>query len=829
MNRRISIKTALFIPFGIFIGVLLGMLVFVWRQDYDWLAKEQGGKMVTSVNDATKQKLSELLLNPEMINKVYASAIRDRGLTNNEDLSQLQSMTFSYMKTIQSDLPQISVISYGDELKRFAGYRANDNGAFSLMLKDERTSGLLNIYDGESMSSDVLGAYEGYDPTTRPWYAPVKVSPKAQWSDIYVNVDEKMEITISSLVPVFDKSGTFRGVSDIDVKLNGISAFLKADMAKGSGVIYIVDKDWNLIAHSGSEPAMKLVKDSTGNQTVEMIKAYDFENKQIQQTAQYINSAKPALGAVEQIEGDNGRLYIEMTELNLSEDRSWRIVSVIPEQDLMGAVQKHQNTSLWVILLMAAVVSGLSFVTISMLIQPIKQSAEAALALAHGDFDTQLEQPILPIMEIEELMHAFNDMSENLKESFEKIQVSEEKYRSLVENIDDLIYSLSPEGKFMAVNHRFEKEVGLGRKEIIGQGLDLIFKEADELQFWKNQLGRVLETRTKYTYQFSSFREADQKRHIYNVNLIPMLNVLGNVELVLGSSADITDLVEAQEEIQMLHAKEKATLEQMVNERTEELRIAMTELYEKEKMASLGGLVSGVAHEINTPLGVSVSAASYLKTINDQIVAQMVEGKMTKSQLMEYFHNLDETSKILNTNLFRASELVKSFKEISVSQITEELSFFNFNEYLHMVLLSLKHEYKNSGHIIEVNCDEELVINSYPGVYAQIFTNLIMNALIHGLKDMENGKIHIEVEKEQMTFQIHFWDNGVGIPEEALAKIFDPFFTTNRGSGGSGLGLHVVYNLVTAKLGGKIRCQSVVGEGTHFYIRIPLELNYQEA
>ena len=515
--------------------------------------------------------------------------------------------------------------------------------------------------------------------------------------------------------------------------------------------------------------------------------------------------------------------------MDLSADRSWRIISVIPEKDLMGAVQKHQTTSLWVILVMALGVSGLSFFTISMLIKPIKESADAALALAHGDFDVQLEQAVLPITEIEELMHAFNDMSENLKTSFEQIQVSEEKYRSLVENIDDLIYSLSPDGKFIAVNHRFEKEVGQNRKEIIGQGLDLVFKQPEEYEFWLSQLNKVVESRTKYTYQFSTVRAQDSKRHIYNVNLIPMLNVLGYVEMVLGSSTDITDLVEAQEEIQMLHDKEKATLELMVEERTDELKTAMAELFEKEKMASLGGLVSGVAHEINTPLGVSVSAASYLKTITDQIVAHMIEGKMTKTQLMEYFHNLDETSKILNTNLYRASELVKSFKEISVSQITEEQSFFNFNEYLHMVLLSLKHEYKNSGHVIEVSCDEEMLINSYPGVFAQIFTNLIMNALIHGLKDKENGLIRIDVVKASEVLEIDFYDNGVGISEDAIAKIYEPFFTTNRGSGGSGLGLHVVYNLVTSKLSGKISCKSALGEGTHFYIRVPLDTTYQDA
>ena len=740
------------------------------------------------------------------------------------DLSQIETIARTYLKTVQGSLSQISVISYGDEKQRFVGIRANGTNDFSLMLKDERTNGMLNIYEKESSNSTVVGAYKDYDPTSRPWYAPVKATKRSQWSEIYVNADEKMEITISSLVPVYDKSYIFRGVADIDVKLNGISAFLKTDKTKGSGVIYIVDKDWNLIAHSGSEAAMKLVKDASGTQSVEMIKAYDFENVMIKETSEYLYKYQSPYDEVQQVQSKTDQLFVQISEMKAPKGLGWRVISVIPENDLMGSVKSHQNTSLWLILMMALIFSGVVFFIINKVADPIKKSAQAALALSHGDFETQIEKAVFPIAEIDELMTAFNDMADNLKDSFDKVQVNEEKYRTLVENIDDMIFSLTPEGKFIAINQRFEKELSRSRNEVIGQSLDVVFKRPEELTFWKEQLTKVVESQTRYTCQFSFVKE-DGTRHIYNVNLIPMLNVLGKVSMILGSNTDITDLIEAQEEIQNLHVKEKATLEKMVDERTEELKTAMEELIEKEKMASLGGLVSGIAHEINTPLGVSVSAASYLKSINDQILGLMTEGKMTKTQLTEYFHNMDETAKILNTNLYRASELVKSFKEISVNQISEDRSYFNFSEYLNMILLSLKHEYKNSGNEIEVSCDDQLIINSYPGVFAQIFTNLVMNALIHGLSKRENGLIRIEVKKELDQLFIHFSDNGSGITDTDLSKIFEPFFTTNRSKGGSGLGLNVVYNLVTGKLKGKITCKSVIGEGTHFYIRLPLNID----
>ncbi len=821
MKKRISIKTALMLPFMIFICVVMILLVSVLQRDYNWLAKEQGTKMANAVNASTEQKLNELLLDPDRVNRVFASEIGEMDLGNQEDLSRLGGVALSYMKSVQKLTPQISVISYGDETGRFVGVRANGQDDFSLMLKDQRTANRLNIYEKENIQSNIVGSYEGYDVLSRPWYAPVKKQPKPQWSAIYVNADEKMEITISSLVPVFNKAGSLIGVSDIDVKLNGINAFLREDKTKGSGVIYIVDKDWNLIAQSGPEPVMNLIKDSNGNNSVELIKADAFKSEMIRISALHLKEHLAKGDEVQQVDGVSDRLFVQMTEASALKELGWKVITVIPENDLMGAVKNHQNMSLMVIVLMASLLGFIGTLVVSKVVHPIKQSAEAAVALSHGDFDHEIDHSFLPISEVDELIEAFKDMSMSLKDSFEKIQISEEKYRTLVENIDDIIYSVTPDYKFIAINQRFEKEIDLDRKTVIGKGLEVVFTNLDELKFWKDQTDRVVELKEKYTFQYAKIMK-DGKRHVYNVNLIPMVNILGGVDMILGSNSDITELIEAQEEIQDLHEMEKATLEKMVDARTEELRIAMDELIEKEKMASLGGLVSGIAHEINTPLGVSVSAASYLQTIKDQLLAQMQNGTMTKSQLIEFLHNLEETSNILNTNLYRAAELVKSFKEISVNQITEDLSYFNFKEYLDMILLSLKHEYKNSGHTITINCEETLIIKSYPGVYAQIFTNLLMNALIHGLKDVERGQIVIDIHKESDYLSVQFFDSGVGIPPEALPKIFEPFYTTNRSKGGSGLGLNVVYNLVTGKLNGKISCSSKLGEGTRFTIRVPL-------
>lgn len=259
-------------------------------------------------------------------------------------------------------------------------------------------------------------------------------------------------------------------------------------------------------------------------------------------------------------------------------------------------------------------------------------------------------------------------------------------------------------------------------------------------------------------------------------------------------------------------------LEEKIEQRTGELEQAMNALLETEKFAFLGELVGGVAHEINTPIGVSVTTASYLEELNRKNTQLLMDGKMSKEGLKHFFDELDEGLVILNNNLHRAVELITSFKQIAVDQSVEIEDQFNLKEHLQMVITSLKHEYKNSHHEIVVICPEELVIKSFPGVFSQIFSNLIMNSIIHGFEDRTNGKIVIEIRREHDGLYITYRDNGKGIPSEYLAKIYDAFFTTNKHNGGSGLGMNIVYNLVTHKLKGKITCESEVGKGTQFFI-----------
>ncbi|MCW8876346.1 MAG: YfiR/HmsC family protein [Kangiellaceae bacterium] len=252
-----------------------------------------------------------------------------------------------------------------------------------------------------------------------------------------------------------------------------------------------------------------------------------------------------------------------------------------------------------------------------------------------------------------------------------------------------------------------------------------------------------------------------------------------------------------------------------------ELTETQGQLVEAEKMAALGGLVAGVAHEINTPIGVGVTSATHLLDSVEAFKSQYESGELKRSQLESLLEDLSESGEILNRNLLRASELIRSFKQVSTDQTIEEKREFNLAEYIGEICQNLHHKLKQKHHQVEVSVDESIMLNSYPGALAQVFTNLIVNSIIHGFGENENGQILIHSEKvENERLKITYNDYGKGIPTEEREKIFDPFFTTNRAQGGTGLGLHICYNLVTQKLGGKIKClDSEVGAS--FEINLP--------
>jgi len=279
----------------------------------------------------------------------------------------------------------------------------------------------------------------------------------------------------------------------------------------------------------------------------------------------------------------------------------------------------------------------------------------------------------------------------------------------------------------------------------------------------------------------------------------------------------------AQEELEHLNK----TLEKRVFNRTHELQTSLNTLketqkqvIEAEKMASLGELVAGVAHEINTPLGISVTGITHLKDMSDNIKKLYDENNMSKRKFEDYLEVNVELTHSISINLQRAAELVRSFKMVAVDQSSEQMVKFELRDRIDQIIVSLRNKIKHTKIKLKVDCDKNIEMYGEPGAIAQIFTNLITNSILHGFDKDDEGIIDIIVREQNDKIQIIYKDNGKGIKADVLPKIFDPFFTTIRANGGTGLGLHIIYNLVTSKFGGKIEAHSVFGEGVEFKITL---------
>ncbi|MCP1608474.1 PAS domain S-box-containing protein [Azospirillum lipoferum] len=253
-----------------------------------------------------------------------------------------------------------------------------------------------------------------------------------------------------------------------------------------------------------------------------------------------------------------------------------------------------------------------------------------------------------------------------------------------------------------------------------------------------------------------------------------------------------------------------------------DLKETQANLVQAEKMASLALLVAGVAHEINTPIGIAFGCATHLSGRTGVLTEAFERGTMKKSDLAAYVATASESSRLIEQNLTRAAELIQSFKRVAVDQTSEERRRFDLLAYLEEVVTSLGPTLRKSPHRVAIACSPGIQMDSFPGALSQVVTNLVMNALTHAFPADSKG--HIVIDVDEVTddeVEIRFADDGLGIAAANLPKVFEPFFTTRRGSGGSGLGLHIVFNLVTQSLGGRISVDSVPGDGTTFTLRIP--------
>lgn len=293
----------------------------------------------------------------------------------------------------------------------------------------------------------------------------------------------------------------------------------------------------------------------------------------------------------------------------------------------------------------------------------------------------------------------------------------------------------------------------------------------------------------------------------------------------LGTQININERKQYEQQIEQLNTSLENRVKQRtaeLNETLESLQHTQDELLQNEKLASLGALVAGVAHELNTPIGNAVMVSSSLIQ-NQNDFKKRIEAGLTHSALNNFLNEVDESSNIIERNLERAAELIKSFKQLAVDQTSYQRRQFNLKTLIDEICITLNPSVRKTRVELITDISEEINFDSYPGPLGQVLINLINNAIAHAFSDHTNDQIVLTTESSKKDWIVlKVSDNGIGIPLNNQKKVFDPFFTTKLGQGGSGLGLHIIYTLVTGLLGGRIELQSSVGEGTTFTLQLPL-------
>ena len=476
------------------------------------------------------------------------------------------------------------------------------------------------------------------------------------------------------------------------------------------------------------------------------------------------------------------------------------------------------------------------------LMRPLRSLQQGAEQLARGELD----QPIAMQRsdEIGELAQGMETMRTDLaqimaerdakadalqSELAERLRaeqalgLSQAKFAAIFE-ASPVALSVSRRGKeitLVDVNKAWTQLFGRDRAEVLGEsGVHLqLYKSLTDRD---RMLSMLQEQHVVSGFVTTILGGKDRQEILCEIS--GQLITIDNEAMLILAWEDITAKAQYEENILRLNAG----LEKRVEERTRELSgalesltAAQSELVRTEKLSALGSLVAGIAHELNTPIGNSLTVASTLQDQAQEFTDHMGKG-LTRSRLEQFVSNTREGATILMSGLRQAAELVASFKQVAVDQSSVNRRAFRLNDTVHEILLTLGPGLRKTRHTVHSQVPAELFLESYPGPFGQVLTNLVNNAVLHAFGEEQAGNIYLEARPiDEAWIEFIVRDDGNGIPPANIARVFDPFFTTKLGQGGSGLGLNIVYNLVSKTLGGQIRVDSPVGKGACFTLRLP--------
>lgn len=449
-------------------------------------------------------------------------------------------------------------------------------------------------------------------------------------------------------------------------------------------------------------------------------------------------------------------------------------------------------------------------------LKPVDALAELAQRVA-AEGDYQRRVAVAGTDEISALGRAFNRMLDVIKEREAAIQEGAQLTQALIDHAPGVITVKSLSGRYMLVNQRFARLLGKEVRDVLGETDEALF-DAETAEARRDQDRLLLRER-----DVQRFEEKIGDR-IWLSERFMLPNVRGEAFFLCTISTDISEQRATQATLARAYselARLNESLEARVAERSAELKKAMNQLMQSEKLAALGSLVAGIAHELNTPIGLVVTASSSIGDSAHQLLRMVEENRVSRSALQHFLEDIEHGMALIERNSLRAGQLVSDFKQVAVDQTSMRHREFVLDELIIDTLHTLGPLFKHNAHRLETDLQAEVQCASYPGALEQILTNLIQNALLHGFVNQAEGLIRIVAREQGGVIRLDVSDNGCGIPPQNLSHLFDPFFTTRLGEGGSGLGLYIVHNLATGLLGGQIEAENGLDGGACFHLSFP--------
>ena len=395
---------------------------------------------------------------------------------------------------------------------------------------------------------------------------------------------------------------------------------------------------------------------------------------------------------------------------------------------------------------------------------------------------------------------------------------SRRRLQDVIDTVPAVINVKTLDRRYVLMNRYMARIFDIEPEEAIGRTTSELMARYGASKESTND-DRVLATGRELGFYEEAYVDSTGTLRHWMANKVPLRGPDGTIQNILTVALDIGDRKKGEQEILKARDAAEAALK--------DLRETQASLIEAEKLAALGRLVAGVAHEVNNPVGISLTVASALQRRNEQFSAEFAQGDLRRSSLTEFLRINHEAAGQLVANFNRAAELVQSFKQVAVDRNFSDRRQFNLHDLTEQVVTSLRPGLGKQNLSLTVECPDDLQMNSYPGPYGQVLTNLFVNALAHafpsgGMTRDNPGRMEIKVAPVGLDMiELIFTDNGRGMSEDIRRRAFDPFFTTRRDQGGTGLGLHIVYNIVTGRLGGRISLTSEEGKGTQVRLLLP--------